>query len=122
MMNGIKVAFHTSIYGMLFSLVFNYVYKEILEDAYIAVDEFLKVFDNYVDSNVSDDNDIVVQMLLQKIPETIGVSIANVLSPVVNRMNETLENLTNNMASNQLQGLSEIVDHFVDAMDTSILM
>lgn len=65
-MNGIKVAFHTSIYGMLFSLVFNYVYKEILEDAYIAVDEFLKVFDNYVDSNVSDDNDIVVQMLLQK--------------------------------------------------------
>lgn len=50
------------------------------------------------------------------------MSIANVLSPVVNRMNETLENLTNNMASNQLQGLSEIVDHFVDAMDTSILM
>lgn len=72
LMNGIKVAFHTSIYGMLFSLVFNYVYKETLEDAYIAVDEFLKVFDNYVDSNASDNNDIVVQMLLQKMPETIG--------------------------------------------------
>lgn len=120
LMNGIKVAFHTSIYGMLFSLVFNYVYKETLEDAYIAVDEFLKVFDNYVDSNASDNNDIVVQMLLQKMPETIGESIANVLSPAVDRMNETLENLTNNMASNQLQGLSEIVDHFVDAMDTSM--
>lgn len=120
LMNGIKVAFHTSIYGMLFSLVFNYVYKETLEDAYIAVDEFLKVFDNYVDSNASDNNDIVVQMLLQKMPETIGESIANVLSPAVDKMNETLENLTNNMASNQLQGLSEIVDHFVDAMDTSM--
>lgn len=120
LMNGIKVAFHTSIYGMLFSLVFNYVYKETLEDAYIAVDEFLKVFDNYVDSNASDNNDIVVQMLLQKMPETIGESIANVLSPAVDRMNETLENLTNNMASNQLQGLSEIVDHFVDTMDTSM--
>lgn len=120
LMNGIKVAFHTSIYGMLFSLIFNYVYKETLEDAYIAVDEFLKVFDNYVDSNASDNNDIVVQMLLQKMPKTIGESIANILSPAVDRMNETLENLTNNMASNQLQGLSEIVDHFVDAMDTSM--
>ena len=120
LMNGIKVAFHTSIYGMLFSLVFNYVYKETLEEAYIAVDEFLKVFDNYVDSNASDNNDIVVQMLLQKMPETIGESIANVLSPAVDRMNETLENLTNNMTSNQLQGLSEIVDHFVDALDTSM--
>lgn len=120
LMNGIKVAFHTSIYGMLFSLFFNYVYKETLEDAYIAVDEFLKVFDNYVDSNASDNNDIVIQMLLQKMPKTIGEAIAEVLSPAVDRMNETLDNLTNNMASNQLQGLSEIVDHFVEAMDTSI--
>ena len=32
LMNGIKVAFHTSIYGMLFSLFFNYIYKETLED------------------------------------------------------------------------------------------
>lgn len=120
LMNGIKVAFHTSIYGMLFSLVFNYVYKETLEDAYIAVDEFLKAFDNCVDSNASDNNDIVIQMLLQKMPETIGGIITNVLSPAVERMNETLDNLTTNMASNQLEGLSEIVDHFVEAMDTSM--
>lgn len=120
LMNGIKVAFHTSIYGMLFSLVFNYIYKNILEDAYIAVDEFLKVFENYVDSSASDNNEVVIQMLLQKMPETIGDVIAGVLSPAVDRMNETLNNLTNNMASNQLQGLSEIVDHFVDAMDTSM--
>ena len=32
LMNGIKVAFHTSIYGMVFSLVFNYVYKRLFRD------------------------------------------------------------------------------------------
>ena len=120
LMNGIKVAFHTSIYGMLFSLCFNYVYKETLEDAYIEVDEFLKVFENYVDSNASDNNDVVIQMLLQKMPETIGESISGILSPAVDRMNETLENLTNNMASNQMQGLSKIVDNFVEAMNSSM--
>lgn len=120
LMNGIKVAFHTSIYGMLFSLFFNYIYKETLEDAYIAVDDFLKAFDNYVDSNASDNNDVVVQLLLQKMPESIGETVSAILSPAVDRMNETLENLTNNISTNQLQGLSEIVDHFVEAMDTSM--
>lgn len=120
LMNGIKVAFHTSIYGMLFSLFFNYIYKETLEDAYIAVDDFLKTFDNYVDSNASDNNDIVVQMLLQKMPESIGKTVSEILSPAVDRMNETLKNLTQDISTNQLQGLSEIVDHFVAAMDTSM--
>ena len=103
-----------------FRSFFNYIYKETLEDAYIAVDDFLKAFDNYVDSNASDNNDVVVQMLLQKMPESIGETVSAILSPAVDRMNETLENLTNNISTNQLQGLSEIVDHFVEAMDTSM--
>ena len=48
LMNGIKVAFHTSIYGMVFSLVFNLVYRNILENAYKSLDEFLDVYSLYV--------------------------------------------------------------------------
>lgn len=48
LMDGIKVAFHTSIYGMVFSLVYNFVYKKTLEDAYQAIDEFLEAFYKYV--------------------------------------------------------------------------
>lgn len=33
LMDGIKVAFHTSIYGMVFSLCFNYIYKKELDEA-----------------------------------------------------------------------------------------
>ena len=48
LMDGIKVAFHTSVYGMIFSLVFNFVYKRILDDAESAVREFLSAYRKYV--------------------------------------------------------------------------
>ncbi|MBQ7943912.1 MAG: MotA/TolQ/ExbB proton channel family protein [Lachnospiraceae bacterium] len=48
LMEGIKVAFHTSIYGMVFSLCFNYVYKRKLGDANQVMDNFLDVHQKYV--------------------------------------------------------------------------
>lgn len=48
LMDGIKIAFHTSIYGMVFSLIFNFVYKKNLEDAYNTVDRFLEAYHKYV--------------------------------------------------------------------------
>lgn len=44
LMDGIKVAFHTSIYGMVFSLVFNAVYKKKIEAADNALDKFRSVY------------------------------------------------------------------------------
>ena len=39
LMDGIKVAFHTSIYGMVFSLVFNYVYRRKLSESENALSD-----------------------------------------------------------------------------------
>ena len=44
LMDGIKVAFHTSIYGMIFSLTFNLIFKTVLEQAYHKLDEFVDEF------------------------------------------------------------------------------
>ena len=44
LLSGMKVAFHTSVYGIFFSLVFNMIYRSIMSDAYNALDEFLNVF------------------------------------------------------------------------------
>lgn len=120
LMQGIKVAFHTSIYGMWFSLWFNFIYKETLEDAYIAVDAFLEVFDKYVDSNASNNNEIIVQTLLEKMPEAIGRTIVMSVSPVIEKMNITLDNLAKNISTTQMEGVAEIVDHFISAMDSSM--
>jgi len=44
LLSGMKVAFHTSVYGIFFSLVFNFVYRSIVADAYEKLDEFLMTF------------------------------------------------------------------------------
>jgi len=44
LLSGMKVAFHTSVYGIIFSLVFNFVYRSIMSDAYEKLDFFLNVF------------------------------------------------------------------------------
>lgn len=65
LMDGIKIAFHTSIYGMVFSLVYNFVYKKNLEDAYRAVDRFLESYHKYVLPKTEND-DLSVMLAVQE--------------------------------------------------------
>lgn len=44
LLSGMKVAFHTSVYGIIFSLIFNFVYRSIMADAYGKLDCFLHTF------------------------------------------------------------------------------
>lgn len=44
LLSGMKVAFHTSVYGIIFSLIFNFVYRSIMADAYEKLDHFLSIF------------------------------------------------------------------------------
>ncbi len=44
LLSGMKVAFHTSVYGIIFSLIFNFVYRSIMADAYEKLDFFLTTF------------------------------------------------------------------------------
>lgn len=56
LMDGIKVAFHTSIYGMIFSLTFNLIFKTVLEQAYHKLDKFVSEFKRYVRPDAAYDN------------------------------------------------------------------
>ena len=44
LLSGMKVAFHTSVYGIFFSLIFNFMYRSIMADAYGKLENFLNVF------------------------------------------------------------------------------
>lgn len=48
LLEGMKVAFHTSVYGIFFSLVFNFVYRGVMADAYERLSRFLLVYREYV--------------------------------------------------------------------------
>lgn len=55
---GMKVAFHTSVYGIFFSLVFNFVYRGVMADAYARLTAFQETFRECAEPLVSraDDN------------------------------------------------------------------
>lgn len=124
LMSGIKVAFHTSIVGMICSLAFNWLYKQVFEDAYTALEEFLDNYDLYVTGDVEGNNASSTQNILNNIPdaisEKIGEKLAQVLEPALERMNITMESFADRVSENQLEGVSKIVDHFVNEMNHSL--
>lgn len=71
LMNGIKVAFVTSIIGMIFSLVFNYIYKKSYELTYKELDRFVSLHDRYVMNNSVYENESKMLVLLDKSPTRI---------------------------------------------------
>lgn len=91
LMNGIKVAFHTSVYGMVFSLVFNFVYKNILEDAYNNLEYFLDAYTQHVCPDT--ENERFRQLLdsQQKQSEVVVYPLLN----AIQSMNDNLTNMLN---------------------------
>lgn len=124
LMAGIKVAFYTSIVGMICSLMFNWLYKRVFEDTYTALEVFLDTYDLYVTGDVAGNNASSTQNLLSGIPdaisEKIGIKLTEVLEPALERMNITMESFADRVSENQLEGVSKIVDHFVSEMNRSL--
>ncbi|MCM1214233.1 MAG: hypothetical protein NC331_01830 [Lachnospiraceae bacterium] len=52
LLDGMKVAFHTSVYGILFSLVFQFAYRGLMADAYDKLQDFLAAFRECVEPTV----------------------------------------------------------------------
>ena len=131
LMDGIKVAFHTSIYGMVFSLVFGFVYRKKTKEAYNAVDRFLDVFSSYV---IPDTNNANMQRLLAyeekqaegilDIADTFGDKVAqklgDVMEPEFRRMNDTIEKFATVATESQVDGVERIVDKFIETMNKTL--
>lgn len=96
LMDGIKVAFHTSIYGMIFSLTFNLIFKTVLEQAYHKLDEFVSVFKRYVRPDAVYDNGSRKFEIQQKQLEALVATqktIQETLLPYLRAMGENIEDI-----------------------------
>lgn len=58
LLEGMKVAFHTSVYGMLLSIVFSLVYRELMAYVYETVAEFTDIFRECVAPASIEDSDM----------------------------------------------------------------
>ncbi len=103
---GMKVAFHTSVYGIFFSLVFTYVHRCVMSHAYEMLEDFLSMFRECVEPAVSTSDENMKAMLLYQ---------AN----LANSMKE-LTNLMKGQADNQIKGVEIIVNQFIGQMEKAL--
>lgn len=106
LLSGMKVAFHTSVYGILFSLVFNIAYRSIMSDAYEVLGEFLSVFRQTAQPNTVKEDDSAATMLIYQ-------------SGMANSLKQMLEIMKGN-ATEQTAGVERIVDKFTEQMHSAL--
>ncbi len=131
LIQGIKVAFHTSIYGMVFSLVFSFVYKNKMDQAYEALDRFLEAYENFVlpDSKNESFRQLLsfeqrqtegMNQIAGTFAQEISVRVNEIMTPQFDRMNKTIENFAHVASEAQVEGVDRIVDKFIEQMNRSL--
>ncbi len=106
LLEGMKVAFHTSVYGIFFSLIFNVAYRAIMADAYEKLSYFQSVFRECVMPQVSSVDENSAAMLIYQ---------AN----MANSMKAAVE-LLKGGAAEQTQGVERMVRQFTAELTGSL--
>lgn len=106
LLSGMKVAFHTSVYGIFFSLVFNVVYRSIMSDAYETLNDFLSVFRQTAQpASLKEDENLATMLVYQ--------------AGMANSLKQMLEMMKGN-AMEQTAGVERIVDKFTTQMQSAL--
>lgn len=131
LMSGIKVAFLTSIFGLIYSLIFSLFYRRTVKLATEALYAFQDAFDECVRPNSAHagENAIIrLQVeqneLLEKLAENIGSSVSESLGasirPVVNDLSRTLQGYVTVSIEDQKSGMDKVVAYFLENMNSSL--
>ena len=129
-MAGIKVAFHTSIYGMILSLVFNWIYRRVLDDAECAVSDFIAAYKKYVMPDAMPDSvnrlmemqqqqTEAVVSLAQNMTHLLSNGLSELLDPQFDRLDNTITGFANIATKNQMDQLSMVVNAFINELNRS---
>lgn len=106
LLSGMKVAFHTSVYGILFSLVFQFAHRGLMADANDKLQDFLAAFRECVEPVVSNTDDNTRAMLVYQ---------AN----MANSMKQMTE-LLKGEAREQAESLDRMVQQFTTRMQQAL--
>ncbi len=135
LMDGMKTAFLTSIFGVIYSLYFNAYYKHIYSWGEKELNNFYEVFYSKVASNPDNKNinrimDNQNRMMdnqnrqieeFEKLPSAVAAALAEeinkVFTPTVNKMDTLMEQFVSVATSNQQESLAILVNSFVDNMN-----
>lgn len=132
LIDGIKVAFITSIYGITLSMMFSYWLRGALSGVSENLDNFLDKYYlcavpptdatamNHVLSNQKEQTR-VMQSLTKEMTEQLAVSFEHHVEPAVDQLNQTMENFTQVVTLNQEQLLQNIAGQVMESMKSEFL-
>lgn len=106
LLSGMKVAFHTSVYGIFFSLVFNFIYRSIMSDAYEKLENFLNVFHQTAQPPAATEDENTAAMVVYQ------AGTANALKKILELMQGG--------AAEQTAGVERIVGQFTAQMQEAL--
>ena len=127
LMAGIKVAFHTSIYGMIFSLVYNYVYKRKLFESEEAVEEFTQAWRKFVVPDTSADGlNRIIELeekqlkAIRNVGDRISEEVSKQLDPNFEKLGKLITDFTAVATADQRAALSTVVKEYIGEMNRSL--
>ncbi len=127
LMNGIKVAFHTSIFGMVFSLTFNAIYKRKIYEGESAVQSFSHAFKKFVlpDTENNGMNQLIALqgeqiVAMDKMYKRMAEELERIIEPQFDRLGKSISEFETIMVRNETEAVRQIVDTFITEMNNSL--
>ena len=106
LLEGMKVAFHTSVYGIFFSLVFGFVYKSVMSDAYEKLENFQNAFRQFAAPVVEAEDENTAAMVIYQ------ASMANATKQILEYLKGT--------AQEQTDGVERLVNQFTGQLSETM--
>lgn len=137
LMDGIKVAFHTSICGLCFSILYNFFYRKSHAEIVEALEEFLDKFQKFVIASTDNGSantflkyQAIICKLLQdqtvlenQIMDRQDARFGNLARKLDEQNKQALEiygQINKRIAESQVRGIQKVVDAFVGQMNGAL--
>ena len=124
---GIKVAFLTSIFGLIYSLIFTLLYRRIVNAAGKSLYNFLDAYTRRVSpSNEQSGENYLIRLQteenrsLKELADNIGAQLTESFSGIVGSMQDTLRQYVSVAIEDQRAGLDRVVRYFLAGMNESM--
>lgn len=131
LVGGLNVAFYTSIYGVTLSILYNIIFRRITTGLTQELNHFYDAFNSALepvsqkamaermDSRQAENNALmqeIKELLDERLGERLGCQMAETLTPVFDRIIQSLDSMMLDFHKEQANSLEKIVDAFVDRM------
>ena len=131
LVGGLNVAFYTSIYGVTLSILYNIIFRRITTGLTQELNHFYDAFNSALepvsqkamvermDSRQAENNALmqdIKALLDERLGERLGHQMAETLTPVFDRIIQSLDSMMLDFHKEQANSLEKIVDAFVDRM------